>query len=129
MPERDVPKGDSPRSTTERLREIDLDDLDALRRHLETRLAHQETPRWNPDPDDVKRSVMKLALTLVELIRQLMERQAIRRMEAQTLTAEEIEALGAALMQLEQTVHDLARQAGLDPSELNLDLGPLGKLL
>jgi len=57
-----------------------------------------------------------------------MERQAIRRMEAGTLTPEEIEAVGEALMKLEETVHRMCRQFGLRPDELNLDLGPLGKL-
>ena len=68
-------------------------------------------------------------LTLVEFIRRLLERQAIRRMEAGTLTPEETEAIGVALMRLEETVHDLARRFGLDPADLNLDLGPLGRLI
>jgi hypothetical protein len=57
-----------------------------------------------------------------------MERQAIRRMEERTLSSEEIEAVGLALKRLEETVRQLAKQFGLDPSDLNLDLGPLGKL-
>jgi len=57
-----------------------------------------------------------------------MERQAIRRMEERTLTSEEIEAVGLALKRLEETVRQLAKQFDLDPSDLNLDLGPLGKL-
>jgi hypothetical protein len=85
-------------------------------------------PRWNPDPQDVQRSVIKLVLSLVEFIRQLMERQAIRRMENKTLEPDEVEALGQALMQLEQTVAEIARQFDLDPADLNVDLGPLGKL-
>jgi hypothetical protein len=68
-------------------------------------------------------------LTLVEFIRQVLERQAIRRMEANTLTAEETESVGLALMRLEQTVRDLADQFGLKPEDLNLDLGPIGKLM
>ena len=71
---------------------------------------------------------MKLVLTLVELIRDLLERQALRRMEAETLSEDEVERLGQALMKLEETVHELAAQFGIDPDELNLDLGPLGKL-
>jgi hypothetical protein len=67
-------------------------------------------------------------LSLVEFLRQLMERQAIRRMEERTLSAGEIEAVGLALKRLEETVRQLAKQFGLDPSDLNLDLGPLGKL-
>jgi hypothetical protein len=86
-------------------------------------------PRWNADPEDVRRSVVKLVLTLVEFIRQLLERQALRRMDAETLTAEETEAVGLALMRLEETVRDLGAQFGLAPEDLNLDLGPIGKLV
>lgn len=84
--------------------------------------------RWNPDPDDVQRSVIKLVLSLIEFIRKLMERQAVRRLEEKTLTPEEIENVGIALMKLEQTVHQLAKRFKLDPKDLNLDLGPIGKL-
>jgi hypothetical protein len=73
--------------------------------------------------------VAKLVLTLVEFLRQLLERQAIRRMEADTLTPEEVEAIGTALMRLEETVRDLGARFGLKPEDLNLDLGPLGRLL
>jgi hypothetical protein len=84
--------------------------------------------RWNPDPDDVQRSVIKLVLTLVELIRKLMERQAIRRMGDKTLTAAETEAVGKALMEIERTIHDIGTQFDLSPEDLNLDLGTI-KLL
>lgn len=77
----------------------------------------------------MRRSVGKLVLTLVEFVRQILERQAIRRMEAHTLTPEETESVGLALMRLEETIKDLAGQFGLDPDELNLDLGPIGKLI
>ncbi len=107
---------------------LKIEELDALRAELERRVA-EEAPRWNADPDDVQRSVARLVLTLVEFLRKLMERQAIRRMENETLTAEEIEAVGLALMRLEETVGNMARQFGLDPEDLNLDLGPLGRLL
>jgi len=86
-------------------------------------------PRWNADPDDVQRSVIKLVLTLVEFLRQLMERQAIRRMDARTLSPAEIERVGTALMRLEETVADLARRFDIDPDDLNLELGPLGTLM
>jgi len=102
--------------------------VDAIRRQIESAAAARP-PRWNPDPDDVKRSVIKLVLTLVELIRQLLERQAIRRMDAGTLTDDETEAVGLALMRLQETVVDLAKQFDIAPDELNLDLGPVGKLL
>jgi len=79
-------------------------------------------------PDDASRSVIRLVLTLVEFVRQLLERQAVRRVRERTLTPDEIERLGTALMRLESTVHELAERHGLDPADLNLDLGPLGTL-
>jgi hypothetical protein len=85
--------------------------------------------RWNPPADDVQRSVAQLVLTIVEFVRQLMERQAIRRMEQKTLTKKEVETVGRALMQLEQTVREIGARFGLTPEDLNLDLGPLGKLM
>jgi len=85
--------------------------------------------RWNPEPEDVQKSVVQLVLTIVELLRRLMERQAIRRMEQKTLTRKEVELVGEALMKLEETVHEIGRKFGLTPEELNLDLGPLGKLM
>jgi len=107
---------------------LEIEELDALRAEIERRAA-AEAPRWNADPEDVQRSVARLVLALVEFLRKLMERQAIRRMENETLTPEEIEALGLALMRLEETVHELAGRFGLAPEDLNLDLGPLGKLI
>lgn len=94
------------------------------------RLSKRAPPlRWNAEPDDVRRSVAKLVLTLVEFIRQLLERQAIRRMDAGTLTPEQTEAVGLALMRLEETVRDIGMQFGLAPEDLNLDLGPVGRLM
>ena len=107
----------------------EIEDLQALAEDLKQRLESRTAPaRWNADPEDVRRSVMQLVLTLVDFIRQLMERQALRRMEEGTLSPDEIERVGLALMKLEETVNDLARQAGLDPGDLNLDLGPVGRL-
>jgi hypothetical protein len=103
--------------------------LSSLRRQLERRVAASPVPRWNANPDDVRRAVAKLVLTLVEFLRRLMERQAIRRMEEKTLTAAETEAVGLALMRLESTVRDLARRFKLRPEDLDLDLGPLGRLM
>jgi hypothetical protein len=85
--------------------------------------------RWNPEPEDVQRSVAQLVLTIVEFLRRLMERQAIRRMEQKTLTPREVEVLGAALMTLEETIRDIGSRFGLSPEDLNLDLGPLGRLM
>lgn len=103
-------------------------EIDAIRQQIE-RTARRTPPRWNADPEDVRRSVLKLVLTLVELIRQLLERQAIRRMESGTLDARETEDVGLALMRLQETILDLARQFDISPDELNLDLGPIGKLM
>jgi len=102
-------------------------ELDALRTQLERRTA-AKAARWNADPEEVQRSVARLVLTLVEFLRRLFEKQALRRLEAGTLTPEETEALGQALMRLEATIRDIASRFGLDPKELNLDLGPLGRL-
>jgi hypothetical protein len=85
--------------------------------------------RWNPEPDDVQRSVARLVLTIVEFLRRLMERQAIRRMEQRTLTKKELEAVGLALMRLEETIGAIGRRFGLSPADLNLDLGPAGTLM
>jgi hypothetical protein len=102
--------------------------IDAIRKQIENAAAARP-PRWNANPDEVRKSVLKLVLTLVELIRQLLERQAIRRMEAGTLTEDETESVGLALMNLQDTIVELAKQFDLDPTDLNLDLGPVGKLL
>lgn len=101
-------------------------ELRALRREIERRAR---PARWNPDPEDVQKSVVQLVLTIVEFLRRLMERQAIRRMEQKTLTRKETEAVGAALMKLEETIREIGARFGLSPEELNLDLGPLGKLM
>ena len=101
-------------------------ELRALKRDVSRRAA---TLRWNPEPEDVQKSVAQLVLTIVEFLRKLMERQAIRRMEQKTLTKKEVEAVGAALMTLEETIRDIGRRFGLTAEDLNLDLGPLGKLM
>ena len=89
---------------------------------------NRQALRWNPDPEDVQKSVVKLVLSLIEFIRKLMERQAVRRLEEKTLSAEDIENVGVALMKLEETVHLIAKRFKLTPQDLNLDLGPIGKL-
>jgi hypothetical protein len=80
-------------------------------------------------PDDVRKGLGRLVLTLVELIRDLLERQAIRRVEAGTLTDCEIERLGTTFLQLSEQMVFLKSVFGLEGEDLNLDLGPLGKLL
>lgn len=86
-------------------------------------------PRIEIDKDEVRRDLMKLVLTIVELLRQLMERQAIRRVEQGDLTEQEEEDLGTSLMLLAEAMDELTEQFGLTPADLNLDLGPLGPLL
>jgi hypothetical protein len=101
-------------------------DLRALRREVDRRM---KPLRWNPEPDDVQRSVAQLVLTIVEFLRRLMERQAIRRVEQKTLTRKQAEAVGTALMQLEETIREIGAKFGLTPEDLNLDLGPAGRLM
>jgi hypothetical protein len=81
------------------------------------------------DKDAVRRDLMKLVLTIVELLRQLMERQAIRRVDQGDLTDVEEEDLGTSLMLLQEAMDDLTEQFGLTADDLNIDLGPLGPLL
>jgi gas vesicle protein GvpK len=107
----------------------EIAEIRQLRRQLEKTAAMRSPLRWNADPDEVQRSVAQLVLTLVEFIRKLLERQTIRRMETRTLTDAQVENVGRALMQLEQTVYQIGATFGLRPEDLNLDLGPAGKLM
>jgi hypothetical protein len=111
------------------IRALPPGDIDALRAELERALPSAGAARWNADPEDVQRSVAKLVLTLMEFLRKLLERQAIRRMESRTLTDAEVEAVGLALMRLEATLRTMGDRFGLTPEDLNLDLGPLGRLI
>jgi hypothetical protein len=81
------------------------------------------------DPEAVERDLARLVLTLVEFLRRLMEAQALRRMEAGTITAAQAEALGGTLHAAEGAVQDLCARLGVAPDTLNLDLGPLGRLM
>jgi hypothetical protein len=85
--------------------------------------------RVDIDPDDMARDLTRLVLTLVEFLRRLMEAQAVRRMEAGTITPAQAEALGGALMASRDAVLELCERLAIAPSSLNLDLGPLGRLL
>lgn len=85
--------------------------------------------RLETNAEAVERDLLKLVLTIVELIRQLMEKQALRRVEQGDLSEEQIEGLGNGLMQLEQAMEDLKSRYDLTTEDLNIDLGPLGKLL
>ncbi|RNM12700.1 gas vesicle protein K [Nocardioides pocheonensis] len=85
--------------------------------------------RVEADPETVEKGLVQLVLTLVELLRQLMERQAIRRVEAGGLSDDDVERLGRTLMLLEERMEELREHFGLEPEDLNIDLGPLGTLL
>jgi len=105
------------------------EEIEAIREEIARRTRDLGSGRWNARPDDVRRSVVKLVLTLVEFLRRLLERQSLRRLDTKSLTPEEVEALGLALMRLEETVHEIAGQFDIAPGDLDLDLGPLGRLL
>src|SRR5207244_6634480 len=103
-------------------------ELEELRREVE-RLRGILPERVDVDPDDVERGLAKLVLALVEFLRRLLERQAVRRMEGGSLTDDEVERMGLALMRLEHKVHGMWRAFGLDPSALNRGMGPLARFL
>jgi uncharacterized protein YjiS (DUF1127 family) len=97
---------------------------------LTRRLDELRVPRRvEADPEKVEQGLAQLVLTLVELLRQLMERQALRRMDEGTLTDEQIERLGLTFMRLAERMDELKAEFGLRDEDLNLDLGPLGSLL
>jgi len=81
--------------------------------------------RISADSDIVENGLAKLVLSIIELIRRLLEKQALRRMDAGNLSEEEIERLGTALMKLEEKMNDLKRTFGLGDDDLNLKLGPV----
>jgi uncharacterized protein YjiS (DUF1127 family) len=85
--------------------------------------------RVTADPEKVEQGLAQLVLTLIELLRQLMERQALRRMDEGSLTDEQIERLGTTFMRLAERMDELKVEFGLRDEDLNLDLGPLGSLL
>ncbi|WP_201714555.1 gas vesicle protein K [Rossellomorea arthrocnemi] len=85
--------------------------------------------RINFDPEKAEQGLAQLVLTVVELLRQIVERHAMRRVEGGTLTDEQVENLGIALMNLEEKMEELKEVFGLDAEDLNIDLGPLGSLM
>ena len=87
------------------------------------------SPRITLDPENVKKGLGQLVLTVVELIRQLLEKQALRRIESGSLTDQEVERLGLTFCGLNEQMEWLKQEFGLTDEDLNLDLGPLGKLL
>ena len=106
----------------------DEDALHGLEAEL-SQLAPRLPKRLETDENDIEAGVAKLVLTLVEFIRQVLEHQAIRRMEGGSLSDEEVERLGLALMRLQEKLQELKTAFGLEDEDLNVDLGPLGRLL
>jgi len=87
------------------------------------------TERLETDAESVERDLFKLVLTIVELVRQLMEKQALRRVDQGDLSEEQVDELGTALWHLEEAMEDLKSRYDLTAEDLNIDLGPLGSLL
>ena len=92
------------------------------------RLARALPERIETDPEHAEHGLARLALTLIELLRKVLEHQAVRRMDGGTLNPEEIERLGLALLKLNDRMQELKSTFGLSDEELEIDLGPLGRL-
>jgi len=107
---------------------VDPEDMDEF--EMEIGAVQNQIPnRINADPEKVEQGLAKLVLTLIELIRRLLEQQALRRMENNTLTDEEIERIGETFIKLEAKMEELKEVFGLTAEDLNIDLGPLGNLM
>lgn len=92
------------------------------------RLARALPERIEADADHAEAGLARLALTVIELLRKVLEHQAVRRMDGGTLSAEEIERLGLALLKLNDRMQELKTTFGLSNEDLEIDLGPLGRL-
>ena len=101
--------------------------IESLNQELAS-IASGTTQRLDCNSENIDQGLARLVLSLIELLRKLLERQAIRRMEGGSLDDVQIEEMGLALMKLEQKIREIAQQFGLRPEDLNLDLGPLGQL-
>ncbi len=114
------------------LRKISPEEIAAavseLNRELKN-VGESTLDRVDCTPENIEKGLARLVLSLIELLRRLLERQAIRRMEGGTLDDAKIEEMGQSLMRLEQKVREIAAAFGLKPEELNLELGPLGNLV
>ena len=91
-------------------------------------LANALPERINADPDKVEQGLARLVLTVIELLRRVLEHQAVRRMDGGTLTDEQVERLGLALLRLNDRMGELKETFGLTDDDLSIDLGPLGEL-
>ena len=101
--------------------ELFSDELDRIRAGLGRRI--------NADPESVEKGLAQLVMTVIDLLRQLMERQALRRIEGGGLSDDEVERLGETFMKLAERMEELKREFGLEDEDLNLNLGPLGDLM
>ena len=120
---------DDPLPDDESLPEVALEALArALPEVALEALARALPERINADPEKVEQGLARLVLTLIELLRGVLEHQAIRRMDGGTLTEEQVERLGLALMRLNERMEELKATFGLTDDDLNIDLGPLGRL-
>ena len=96
-------------------------DLDRIRAGLGRRV--------NAEPESLEKGLAQLVMTVIELLRQLMERQALRRIEGETLSDDEVERLGETFMKLAERMEELKEEFGLTDEDLNMNLGPLGDLM
>jgi len=106
----------------------EMHDFASIMRTGETPGLEPSGSRLNLNPEDVKNGLGQLVLTVVKLLHELLERQAIRRIESGSLTEEQIERLGTTMMRQAQEIDRLRKEFGLEEGDLNLDLGPVGKL-
>lgn len=107
---------------------VDSGDLERIAAELRE-IAPALPQRIDASADDIEAGLARLVLTLIEFLRQVLEHQAVRRMEGGGLSDEEIENVGLALMRLEERLGDIKTVFGLEGEDLNIDLGPLGRLL
>ena len=107
---------------------VDADDEQLFTAEL-SQIAPSLPSRIDASPEDVEAGLAKLVLTLIEFLRQVLEHQAVRRMEGGSLSEEEIERLGLALMRLQERLDQIKNEFGLTGEDLNIDLGPLGRLI
>jgi len=115
--------------TDERRPAIDVDEM--VRRELETQLsavARALPDRINADPERVDQGLARLVLTVIEVVRKVLEHQAVRRMDGGDLSAEDVERLGLTLLKLDERMQQLKEAFGLTDEDLQIDLGPLGRL-
>jgi hypothetical protein len=107
---------------------VDVDDAELFAAEL-SEIAPTLPARIDATPEDVEAGLARLVLTLIEFLRQVLEHQAVRRMEGGGLSDEEVERLGLALMRLQERLEEIKNHFGLAGEDLNIDLGPLGRLI